>query len=92
MKNRLTPKERGRKLSYKEQKELNRLPAKIDHLEGEQQALHETLADPASYQNGTDIPDLNARLETMTAELETAYARWEGLEAIRLDAVNKSQL
>ncbi len=92
LKNRLTPKERGRKLSYKEQKELNRLPAKIDHLEGEQQALHETLADPASYQNGTDIPDLNVRLETMTAELETAYARWEGLEAIRLDAVNKSQL
>jgi len=89
LKNRLTPKERGRKLSYKEQKELNRLPAKIDHLEAEQQALHETLANPASYRNGTDIPDLNARLETMTADLETAYARWEGLEAIRLDAVNK---
>jgi ATP-binding cassette subfamily F protein uup len=89
LKNRLTPKERGRKLSYKEHKELNRLPAKIDHLEAEQQVLHETLANPASYQNGTDIPDLNARLETMTADLETAYARWEELEAIRLDAVNK---
>ena len=82
--NRSAPKERGRKMSYKDQKELNRLVSQIASFETEQQKIQHTLANPATYQNGTDITKLNARLEAATAALEKAYARWEELEALRL--------
>jgi ATP-binding cassette subfamily F protein uup len=39
----------GRKLSFKEQRELDQLPARIAALETEQGALHGRLADPAFY-------------------------------------------
>ncbi|MDA0746209.1 MAG: ATP-binding cassette domain-containing protein [bacterium] len=77
-------KERARKLSYKEQKELDTLPAHIETLETEQENIHQTLSNPASYQNGTDIAALNTRLKTLETDLETAFARWEALEEIHI--------
>ncbi len=74
---------RPRKLSYSETRELETLPEHIDTLETEQQTLHQTLSDPAIYQNGTDIPALKTRLETVETDLEKSYARWEKLEEIR---------
>ncbi|GAB6042918.1 ATP-binding cassette ATPase Uup [Endothiovibrio diazotrophicus] len=70
-----------RKLSYKDQRELEQLPARIEALEKEQAALHERLADPAIYQQaGTEATDVTARLEAVEAELAEAYERWESLE------------
>ena len=43
------PSQPRRKLSYKEQRELDALPALIDSLEEEQTQLHEQLADGGLY-------------------------------------------
>lgn len=75
-----------RKLSYKEQKELEGLPERIEALESEQQALHQVMSDPASYRNGTNIAGLKEKLEQLELELGDAYRRWETLEDIRLSA------
>ncbi|MCE1225374.1 MAG: ATP-binding cassette domain-containing protein [Geobacteraceae bacterium] len=77
-------KERPRKLSFKEERELEALPERITTLETEQEQIHSTLADPEFYKNrGAEAVTLNARLEAIDAELLTAYARWEELEALR---------
>ncbi|MDK9716675.1 MAG: ATP-binding cassette domain-containing protein [Trichlorobacter sp.] len=77
-------KERPRKLSFKEERELEALPERITVLEAEQEQIHGTLADPEFYKNaGPEVARLNNRLEELDAELITAYARWEELEALR---------
>ena len=77
-------KERPRKLSFKEERELEALPDLIGTLEAEQEKIHATLADPEFYKNaGAEVATLNARLEALDAELLAAYARWEELEALR---------
>jgi ATP-binding cassette subfamily F protein uup len=70
------------KLSYKEARELEGLPARIEALEAEQTELAARLADPALYQAGSqDAAALQARSEAIEAELLDALARWEALEA-----------
>lgn len=77
-------KERARKLSFKEERELEALPDRIAGLEEEQQRLHATLADPEFYKSaGPEVSTLNARLEALDAELLAAYGRWEELEGLR---------
>lgn len=77
-------KERPRKLSFKEERELEALPDRIGALEAEQEQIHGTLADPEFYKNrGAEAVPLNARLEAIDTELLTAYGRWEELEALR---------
>ncbi len=74
-------KDRPAKLSYKEQRELEALPARIEALEAEQQALHDKMADPAFYQQeGECIAASGVRLEELGAELSECYQRWESLE------------
>jgi ATP-binding cassette subfamily F protein uup len=69
------------KLSYKEQRELDQLPARIAALETEQAALESTLADPATYQSGTaNVAALSARREAIETELLDLLERWETLE------------
>jgi len=73
--------ERPRKLSFKERRELEELPAQIEALEDEKVALEEQLADPALYRDRADeVAGLTARLDALPAELATLYARWEELE------------
>jgi ATP-binding cassette subfamily F protein uup len=73
---------RPRKLSYKDERELEVLPQRIESLEAELQELHQTLADPAFYQQGgSAIAQAKARLEALETELQAAYARWETLES-----------
>ncbi|GBC61684.1 ABC transporter ATP-binding protein [Desulfonema ishimotonii] len=76
-------KARPRKRTFKEQRELDALPQRIEDLEAEQAGLHEKMAEPAFYQNGGDeIARAKSRLEALENELETTYARWEALESI----------
>ncbi|GAM09901.1 ABC transporter ATP-binding protein uup-1 [Geobacter sp. OR-1] len=77
--------DRPRKLSFKEERELEALPDKIASLEQEQEALHARLADPDFYRNaGAGVVEINARLAEIEAELETLLIRWEELEGIKL--------
>ena len=79
-----TTKGRARKLSYKEERELEGLPERIEKLESEQAALHQKMAEPSFYrQAAAEITKSNSRLEELQKELETAYARWEKLLALK---------
>ena len=70
------------KLSYKESRELEALPAQLGALEAEQAQIAERLADPALYQSRPqEAAALQARSEAIEAELLDALARWEALEA-----------
>ena len=72
----------GRKLSYKESRELDELPAKLQALEREQKEIAAKLADPATYQDRAfDIKALNARNEAIEAEMVALLERWEALES-----------
>ncbi len=71
-----------RKLGYKEQRELDALPGRIEALEAEQQRLAELLADPQAY--GRD-PAAAVQAQVRHAEIEdellAALERWEELGA-----------
>jgi ATP-binding cassette subfamily F protein uup len=78
------PRDRPRRLSFKEQKELERLPGHIETLESEQTQLQQKFAEPGFYQQpGTEIANVTNRLESLHEELQTAYARWEELETLQ---------
>jgi ABC transport system ATP-binding/permease protein len=80
---RSTP-ERGQKLSYKEQRELDGLPARIEALETEQRALHERTGGAEFYKESPDaIRGALARVDAIEAELVETYARWHELESRR---------
>lgn len=75
--------EQPRRLTYKEKKELETLPAQIEKLEEEQAQIHEQLADPKLYQEAGDkVATLKARLGDIETELTRGYARWEELESL----------
>ena len=78
------PSPRPRKLTYKEERELEALPARIEALEKERDALHASLADPAFYRNaGATVGEANARLAEIERELDAALVRWDELESRR---------
>jgi ATP-binding cassette subfamily F protein uup len=71
-----------KKPSAADLRELEALPGHIEALEAEQNLLHAEMADPAFYrQGGESIALARDRAEKIVAELETAYHRWEELEA-----------
>ena len=78
------PRERPRRLTYKERRELEALPQQIETLEAEQAQLYRTMSDPVLYrQDSQEIVVLQARLATLARELDAAYARWEMLEQLQ---------
>lgn len=69
------------KLSYNERRELERLPARIEALEQQQQELHIRTADPAFYkQESAEVTRQLAELRVLEIDLASAYQRWEELE------------
>ncbi len=70
---------KSRKLSFKETRELEVLPAQIEHLENEQAELVEKLADPDLYSDGAKVSAATARMKALESEMETAFERWESL-------------
>ncbi len=70
-----------RKLSYKDQRELEAIPQKIQALERDQADVQARLADPVTYQQaGNDVTAMNQRLEEIEMELLALLERWEALE------------
>jgi ABC transport system ATP-binding/permease protein len=75
--------EAARKLTYKEQRELEALPGKIEALEAEQAELHARMGDGSFYrQSRAEITATLERLETVKGDLEEAYERWQALELV----------
>ncbi len=69
------------KLSYKDQKELNDLPGKIEKLEQEQEQWQKEINNTDFYKRDKDnIANTLQRLESTQKELEMVYQRWEELE------------
>jgi len=74
----------GRKLTNKERRELEELPARIEAYEAEQAELGAKLADPVFYQKErAAAAAVKARLDELDRQHATAFARWEELEALR---------
>lgn len=73
-----------RKLSYKEQRELDSLPGEIQKLEEEQEKIYGLLGDLSFYQKGPEeVGRAQNRADEIDRELERLYQRWEFLEATR---------
>ncbi|MBS0442730.1 MAG: ATP-binding cassette domain-containing protein [Proteobacteria bacterium] len=69
-----------RKLSYKEQRELDELPGRIETLEAEQKALNELLADPSGYvKDAQRMTEAHKRVAEIDELLMSALERWEEL-------------
>jgi ABC transport system ATP-binding/permease protein len=72
---------KSRKLSYKDQRELEAMPATIQRLEAEQAELTATIADPELFRRSpAEAAAAVQRLQSVVNELETAFSRWETLE------------
>jgi len=70
-----------KKLSFKEQRELDGLPAAIERLESEQRALAAKIASPGFYKEAADaIKQSLARVDELQRELAVVYARWGELD------------
>ncbi|MBP3981277.1 ATP-binding cassette domain-containing protein [Acidovorax sp. JG5] len=71
-----------KKLSYKEQRELDQLPQQISDLEAEQKTLQDTLADGTLYsQDAARAAALHAREGEIEEQLMAALERWSALSA-----------
>lgn len=73
---------RSKKLSYKEQRELETLPQLIADLEAEQKSISGQLADPELYrQRPEEVQRLNQRFAEIDELLMTSLEKWEAIEA-----------
>jgi ATP-binding cassette subfamily F protein uup len=77
-----SPPAQRRKLSFKEQRELDQLPQRIAALETEQATLQARLADPDFYREPAEGQrQVQARLAVVDTEIDAALERWAALEA-----------
>jgi ATP-binding cassette subfamily F protein uup len=71
----------SKKLSFKEQHELEKLPALIEQLENQQAELTMTINNPDFYkQNQESVAKTLGQIKSVEAELAKAYTRWDELE------------
>lgn len=76
------------KLTFKENQELEALPQKIESLESEQARIIAEMAEPSFFQKdttGDNARTAKGRLDAIDTELDAAFARWEALDAVRLN-------
>ena len=73
-----------KKLSYKLQRELEALPALMEQLEQELEALQTIVSAPDFYSQEQKIVNENLQaLSDKEAELESCFERWEELESLK---------
>ncbi len=77
------PKSSSKKISFKQQKELDQLPGQIDSFELEQEKLADKIGDANFYKQEQDIiNETLGLLKEVEQKLEQAYQRWDELEAM----------
>lgn len=69
-----------KKLSWKEQQELEKIPAEIEKLEKKIQGLHAQLEDPSVASNGSRSMEIYTELGQIQTKLDSLFNRWEELE------------
>ena len=70
-----------KRLSYKEQQELQVLPGRIEELERQLAELHASMADPAFFkQPGAQIAREHSCLRDLQQQLDECFERWANLE------------
>ncbi len=73
---------KAKKLSYKDQRELDALPAQIESFEEEVESLQKLMASEEYYkQEEEEIKKVQDQLQSAEASLQHCYNRWEALEA-----------
>ncbi|MGY0559342.1 MULTISPECIES: ATP-binding cassette domain-containing protein [unclassified Luteimonas] len=71
-----------RQLSYRDARELEQLPARVEALEKQVATLTAAMSDPEFFRQDSDaITAHNEAVAAAQAELDEAYARWEALES-----------
>jgi len=69
-------------LSYQEQLDLAALPKQIEKMELQQSELLNRVSEPEFYQQSADkVSSIQEQLAQLTTDLESAYDRWQQLEA-----------
>lgn len=77
-------KQRTKRLSYQQHRELERLPEQIEHLEAAVSLLQQQISNDNFFQQAHHITDrVLKELSAHEANLAKAYARWEELEALK---------
>ncbi len=72
-----------KRLSFKDQHELEKMPSKIEQLESDLANLHVEMSSPEFYkQPGDVIAKSQAKLADLEKALANSYQRWEQLEAM----------
>ena len=72
---------RKNKLSWNEERELERLPDEINSLEAELADLQLALANPALYRESIEkVREMQSRIEELESTLPVRYERWDALE------------
>ncbi|WP_455292167.1 ABC transporter ATP-binding protein [Vibrio parahaemolyticus] len=83
----IQPKNNSKKLSYKLQRELEALPAKLEQLESDIETLQEQVNDPEFFAKPVEqTQPVLEQLAALEQELEIAFERWEELEAMQQDS------
>ncbi len=72
---------KAKKLSYKDQRRLDELPALIEKLEQQVANFESELSQPEFYQDAKLSAERLAEFDRLKSELDTAYAEWDELEA-----------
>ncbi len=76
------PAAKTRKLSFKEQRDFDALPAQMAEIEAEQGRISARLADPDLYRQGPgEAQRLQARYADLDIQLMAALEKWESIEA-----------
>jgi ATP-binding cassette subfamily F protein uup len=71
-----------RKLGFKDQQELEKLPKRIEQLETDIASRTAAMNEPAFFQqDSAAIVKANEAIVSLQAELDAAYARWSELDA-----------
>ena len=71
----------GKKLSFRDQKEIDGMPDRIARLENEQEELCLIMADPDFYKKPADeVQAARVRSDALAFEIVEAYRLWEELE------------
>jgi ATP-binding cassette subfamily F protein uup len=76
-----------RKLSFKETRELEGIEAQIHAMEAEVARIEGLFADPEFFRkHAAQVNQLTSELDAAKASVPKLYARWEELEAVRVNA------